>query len=103
MRIEVVLSRLALPGLVAPGRSARANGELTRSHLAKDSSKTRSGLIHGQLGRVAAAGDALETGGLRLKVEQVLGRRICKVHAVRLDPREATEAREHGDHANPAE
>jgi CBS domain containing-hemolysin-like protein len=98
---------VALPGLaasvLAPGRSARANGELTRSHLAKDSSEKLSGLIYSQLGRVAAAGDVLETGGLRLKVEQVLGRRIRKVHAVRLEPREATEAREHGDHANPAE
>jgi CBS domain containing-hemolysin-like protein len=77
--------------------------ELTGSHLAKDSSETLSGLIYSQLGRVAAAGDVLETGGLRLKVEQVLGRRIRKVHAVRLEPREATEAREHGDHASPAE
>jgi len=77
--------------------------ELTGSHLVKDASETLSGLIHSQLGRVAAAGDVLETGGLRLKVEQVLGRRIRKVHAVRLEPREATEAEEHGDHANPTE
>jgi len=75
--------------------------ELTGSHLVKDASETLSGLIHSQLGRVAAAGDVLETGGLRLKVEQVLGRRIRKVHAVQLEPREATEAEEHGDHANP--
>ena len=76
--------------------------DLTGSQLVKDASETLSGLIHSQLGRVAAAGDVLEVGGLRLKVEQVLGRRIRKVHAVRLEPREAAEAEEHGDHSNPA-
>jgi putative hemolysin len=76
--------------------------DLTGSQLVKDASETLSGLIHSQLGRVAAAGDVLEVGGLRLKVEQVLGRRIRKVHAVRLEPREAAEAEEHDDHANPA-
>jgi putative hemolysin len=76
--------------------------ELTGSQLVKDASETLSGLIYSQLGRVAAAGDVLEVGGLRLRVEQVVGRRIRKVHAVRLEPREATEAEEHGDHENPA-
>ncbi len=77
--------------------------QLTGSQLAKDASETLSGLIHSQLGRVAAAGDMLEVGGLRLRVEQVLGRRIRKVHAIRLEPREATEAEEHGDYADPAQ
>ncbi|MCX6070300.1 MAG: hemolysin family protein [Chloroflexi bacterium] len=75
--------------------------ELTGSQLVKDANETLSGLIHSQLGRVAAAGDVLEVVGLRLKVEQVLGRRVRKVHAVRLELREATEAEEHDDHANP--
>jgi CBS domain containing-hemolysin-like protein len=75
--------------------------ELTGSQLAKDANETLSGLIHNRLGRVAAAGDVLEVGGLRLKVEQVLGRRIRKVHAVRQEPRGATEAEEHDDHAEP--
>jgi CBS domain containing-hemolysin-like protein len=75
--------------------------DLTGSQLAKDAGETLSGLIHSQLGRVATAGDVLEVGGLRLRVEQVAGRRIRKVHAIRLEPREATEAEEHGDHTNP--
>jgi CBS domain containing-hemolysin-like protein len=75
--------------------------ELTGSRLSKDAGETLSGLIHSQLGRVATAGDVLEAGGLRLKVEQVLGRRIHKVHALRLEPREAAEADEHDDHASP--
>jgi putative hemolysin len=75
--------------------------ELTGSRLSKDAGETLSGLIHSQLGRVATAGDVLEAGGLRLKVEQVLGRRIRKVHAIRLEPREAAEADERDDHASP--
>jgi CBS domain containing-hemolysin-like protein len=51
------------------------------------------------LGRVPAAGDVLETGGLRLMVEQVLGRRIRKVHAVRLEPPEM-EAERDADHGS---
>jgi dihydropteroate synthase len=45
------------------------------------------------------AGDVLEAGGLRLKVEQVLGRRIRKVHAARLEPPEM-EAERDADHGS---
>ena len=77
--------------------------ELTGSRLSKDAGETLGGLIYSQLGRVPSAGEALEAGGLRLRVEQVVGRRIRKVHAVRLEPRQATEADDHDDHARAAE
>jgi len=73
--------------------------ELTGSRLSKEAGETLGGLIYSQLGRVPAAGDVLETGGLRLKVEQVLGRRIRKVHAVRLEPPEM-EAERDADHGS---
>jgi putative hemolysin len=77
--------------------------ELTGSRLSKDAGETLGGLIYSQLGRVPTAGEVLEAGGLRLQVEQVSGRRIRKVHAVRLEAHEATEADDHGDHASPTE
>jgi len=77
--------------------------ELTGSRLSKDAGETLGGLIYSQLGRVPTAGEVLEAGGLRLRVEQVAGRRIRKVHAVRLEPREAMEADDHDDHARPTE
>jgi CBS domain containing-hemolysin-like protein len=73
--------------------------ELTGSRLSKEAGETLGGLIYSQLGRVPAAGETLEAGGLRLKVEQVLGRRIRKVHAVRLEPPEM-EAERDADHGS---
>ncbi len=73
--------------------------ELIGSRLSKEAGETLGGLIYSQLGRVPAAGDVLEAGGLRLKVEQVLGRRIRKVHAIRLEPPEM-EAERDADHGS---
>jgi CBS domain containing-hemolysin-like protein len=66
--------------------------ELTGARLSKEAGETLGGLIYSLSGRVPAAGDVLETGGLRLKVEQVTGRRIRKVLAVRLEPGSVMEA-----------
>lgn len=84
------------------GISLEDVNELTGSELVKGESDTLSGLIYSQLGRVAVAGDVVEAGGLRMRVEQVVGRRIRKVHAVRLGPRDGTEAGEHDHHPGPA-
>jgi putative hemolysin len=73
--------------------------ELTGSRLSKAAGETLGGLIYSQLGRVPAVGEVLDAGGLRLKVEQVLGRRIRKVHAVRLEPPEM-EAEDDADHGS---
>ena len=92
-----------------PDGSFRFNGgidlddvnELTGARLSKEAGETLGGLIYSQFGRVPAAGDVLETGGLRLRVEQVTGRRIRKVHATRSEAGAVTEADD--DHASTAQ
>jgi CBS domain containing-hemolysin-like protein len=56
---------------------------LVGSELPKDTSETLGGFIYSQLGRVATPGDSVDSGGLHLLVEQVTGRRISKVRAIR--------------------
>lgn len=53
------------------------------SNLPKDTSETLGGFIYSQLGRVPVHGEIVEAGGLKLTVEQVVGRRIRKVRALR--------------------
>jgi CBS domain containing-hemolysin-like protein len=92
-----------------PDGSYRFNGgidlddvnELTGARLSKEAGETLGGLIYSLSGRVPAVGDVLETGGLRLKVEQVTGRRIRKVHATRSEAGAGTEADD--DHASAAQ
>jgi CBS domain containing-hemolysin-like protein len=54
--------------------------------LPKETSETLGGFIYGELGRVPAAGDVIVAGGMRMVVEQVIGRRIRKVRAKLLEP-----------------
>ena len=56
---------------------------LAGSDLPKGSSETLGGFIYSQLGRVPNLGEIVDAGGLRLTVEQVVGRRIRKVRAIR--------------------
>ena len=58
--------------------------EVTGVELPKGSSETLAGLIFSRLGRVPASGETVEEGGLRLVVDQVLGKRIRSVRATRL-------------------
>ncbi|MEW6567389.1 MAG: hemolysin family protein [Chloroflexota bacterium] len=66
--------------------------ELMEVELPKDVSDTLGGLVFNRLGRVPAAGEAVEVDGLRLTVEQVAGRRIRKVRASRIQPGAAPES-----------
>lgn len=54
---------------------------LAGSELPKDTSETLGGFIYSYLGRVPNRGEVVEAGGLRLTVDQVVGRRIRKVRA----------------------
>jgi CBS domain containing-hemolysin-like protein len=56
---------------------------LAGSRLPKDTSETLGGFIYSHLGRVPIRGEVVEAGGLRLIVDQVVGRRIQKVRASR--------------------
>lgn len=59
---------------------------LAGSELPKGSSETLGGFIYSQLGRVPNLGEIVDAGGLRLTVEQVVGRRIRKVRASKILP-----------------
>lgn len=77
--------------------------QLIGAELPKDTSETLGGFIYSQLGRVPMPGEKVEAGGLELVVEQVVGRRIRKVRALRMHPiEEEVEAHSNGDHS-PAE
>lgn len=73
--------------------------QLIEAELPKDTSETLGGFIYSQLGRVPMPGEIVEAGGLELVVEQVVGRRIRKVRALRMQPLEQeVEAASNGDH-----
>jgi CBS domain containing-hemolysin-like protein len=70
--------------------------EMAEATLPKLSGETLAGFLYGRLGRVPAQGERVDAGGLRLTIEQVVGRRIRKVRAVRL-PGDSGEAVRDGD------
>jgi CBS domain containing-hemolysin-like protein len=53
------------------------------SNLPKDMADTLGGYIYSQVGRVPVGGEQIDVGSLQLTVEQVSGRRIRRVRAVR--------------------
>jgi|Deesub1362A_J573_1020465.scaffolds.fasta_scaffold05168_4 CBS domain containing-hemolysin-like protein len=58
--------------------------ELLGTKLSKEAGETLGGFIYSQLGRVPVQGDQVEAQGVELTVEQVAGRRIRKVRALRV-------------------
>ncbi len=60
--------------------------DLMQSTLPTQEDDTLGGFVYSTLGRVPSAGEEIRAGGLRLVVEQVVGRRIRKVRAWRLPP-----------------
>ena len=58
--------------------------DLLHAHLPDSGGDTLGGFIYSQLGRVAAVGDKIEMDGLSISVASVSGRRIRKVHVMRL-------------------
>lgn len=59
--------------------------EIMHSNLQKDEAETLGGLIYSRIGRVPLSGESLQVEDLTLTVEQVSGRRIRKVRAVRTE------------------
>ncbi len=68
--------------------------EIMGSHLTQENAETLGGFIYGEMGRVPAGGESVETNGLVLTVEQVIGRRIRKVRARCIHPDVEMEAQE---------
>jgi CBS domain containing-hemolysin-like protein len=62
--------------------------QLTGSALPKDTTETLGGFIYSRLGKVPTVGEEVSAGGLKLVVEQVVGRRIRKIRAELLPPTE---------------
>jgi CBS domain containing-hemolysin-like protein len=77
--------------------------QLVGSELPKDTSETLGGFIYSQLGRVPVVGEELKAGGLELVVDQVVGRRIRKVHAFRKSSDDEETEAENDDAFNGAE
>lgn len=73
--------------------------EVMGSHLTKEVADTLGGFIYGQIGRIPAIGEKIEIEeqGLKLTVDQVIGRRIRKVRALRIQPTQEKELEEPHD------
>jgi CBS domain containing-hemolysin-like protein len=56
---------------------------ITGAGLPKGAGETLGGFIYSQLGRIPSPGETLSVGGLQMVVEQVVGKRIRKVRAIR--------------------
>jgi CBS domain containing-hemolysin-like protein len=72
--------------------------QLAEAHLPKDTSETLGGFIYSHLGKVPAVGEQIQAGGLHLTVEEVIGRRIRKVRARKVEDA-SPEVDEHGNHS----
>ncbi len=66
-------------------------------HLPKDVADTLGGFIYSQIGRVPTGGETIEVDSLVLTVEQVSGRRIRRVRALRRSTIPETEEKPNGD------
>lgn len=71
--------------------------QITGAYLPTDNTETLAGFIYSQLGKVPAPGEIVEAGGLHLVVTNVVGRRIRKVRATRLEE-PGGESENHGNH-----
>jgi CBS domain containing-hemolysin-like protein len=59
--------------------------EILNTHLTKEVADTLGGYIYGQIGRMPVGGETMNVEGWEIKVEQVSGRRIRLVRALRKD------------------
>lgn len=71
--------------------------QITGAYLPTDNTETLAGFIYSQLGKVPAAGEIVQAGGLHLEVASVVGRRIRKVRATRIE-QPGRESENHGNH-----
>jgi CBS domain containing-hemolysin-like protein len=65
--------------------------EVLDSHVPKVESDTLAGFLYDQFGRVPHDGESIQTDGLILTIEQVIGRRIRRVRAQRILPEEESD------------
>ena len=70
--------------------------EIMETNIATDNADTIGGFIYGEIGDVPTGGESLQEDGVTLIVDQVVGRRITKVRAIR-DQKETVEKDENHD------
>lgn len=70
--------------------------EIMETNIATDNADTIGGFIYGEIGDVPTGGESLQADGVTLIVDQVVGRRITKVRAIR-DQAETVEKDESHD------
>jgi CBS domain containing-hemolysin-like protein len=72
--------------------------EVMGTELLKDNAETLGGFMYSEIGKVPTGGEIIQVDSVKLVVEQVLGRRIRKIRAVRLTEEEQTdEEKYHAD------
>lgn len=71
--------------------------EIMGTEIATDNADTIGGYIYGQIGDVPTGGESLEADGVKLIVDEVVGRRINKVRAIREVERTIEKERNHVD------
>jgi len=61
--------------------------EVMETSIDTDNADTIGGFIYGEIGDVPVGGESIEADGITLTVDQVVGRRITKVRAIRVSPK----------------
>ena len=75
--------------LVAGSMSVDDFNESTGAELPQDEARTLAGLVFDSLGRAGVKGDAVESAGVTLRVEEIDGARITRIRAELPQPRAA--------------
>ena len=71
--------------------------EIMGTEIATDNADTIGGYIYGQIGDVPTGGESLQAGEVTLIVDEVVGRRINKVRAVKLSEPNPEKEKNHAD------
>ena len=94
---ELPYEKISADEFIFPGRIDLDDfNDITHTHLVREVADTLAGFIYGEIGRVPIEGEQVEVEDWVLTVEEVSRRRIQKVRAQRLPPREIEENGDNG-------
>ncbi len=71
--------------------------EIMGTEIDTDNADTIGGYIYGQIGDVPVGGESLKAGGVNLIVDEVVGRRINKVRAIKMAEHPVEKDKNHAD------
>lgn len=69
--------------------------EVMRAEIAKENADTLGGFMYSEIGKVPVGGEIIQVNDIKLSVEQVIGHRIRKVRALRLQVGQSEEGESH--------